>query len=124
MTFVGSTFSIILGKLLKVMRDTYPHGDLSQSDVAKVLDTSVMSISRLEKGTAELTVSDLEKISHFFEIPADKLLTLAITIKNILIEQKCLVLSNKHEAKQMKDLKMIDSQMIYELCLKLYKQKN
>lgn len=108
---------------MKVMRDTYPRGALSQGEIAKVLDTSVMSISRLEKGAAELTVSDLEKLSQFFEIPADRLLTMAITIKNILIEQKCLILSNKHEAKKMKDLKMIDPHMIYELCMKVYKQK-
>ncbi len=122
MEFIGSTFSIILGKLMKVMRDTYPQKSLSQSDIAKVLDTSVMSISRLEKGTAELSVSDLERLAQFFEIPADTLLTIAIKIKNIFIEQKCLILANKHEAKKMKNLKMIDHLMIYELCKKVYQQ--
>ena len=83
--FVGTTFALILGQLVKVLRDsTTP--PMTQSDIAKILDTSVMSVSRLEKGTSELSVAELECLSQYFQIPADKLIKVCIDVKNLLID--------------------------------------
>lgn len=113
---VGTTFSVILGQLLKALRTTVT--PLSQGDVATALNTSVMSISRLEKGTSELSVPDLEKLGHFFEIKPTQLFEIALKVKTILVEQKCLVLQNKHELKKLNDFEKIDNDLIYGLCVK------
>lgn len=113
---VGTTFSIILGQLLKALRTTVT--PLSQGDVATALNTSVMSVSRLEKGTSELSVPDLEKLGHFFEIKPTKLFDIALQVKNILVEQKCLVLQDKHELKQLGEFEQIDNDLVYGLCVK------
>lgn len=111
---------MILGQLVKMLRDEYVSGPLTQADIAKVLDASVMTVSRLEKGSADLSVSDLERLAEFFEIPADQLVKIALDVKRVLIEQKCLVLQNKHQLRKMREFKKLDRQIIYDLCKKIF----
>lgn len=112
---IGTTFTLISGQMLKAMRDAR---SLSQTRIAKALDTSVMSISRLEKGDADLTLSELEQIAHFFTVQPGALLDSLITVKTLLIKQGCTVLADKHALKKIKEFKKIDRLMIYELCVK------
>ncbi len=112
---IGTTFTIITGQMLKAMRDTH---SMSQTRISKALDTSVMSISRLEKGDADLTISELEQIAHFFEVSPGALLDAVINVKTLLIKQGCTILADKHALKKIKGFKKIDRLMIYELCVK------
>ncbi|MBK67414.1 MAG: hypothetical protein CMP22_04705 [Rickettsiales bacterium] len=118
MQYVGTTFSLILGQLVKVLRDSKTP-QMTQSDIAKILDTSVMSVSRLEKGTSDLSVAELERLSEFFQVPADKLIKISIEVKSLLIAQKCIVLQDKHQLKKMKEFKKLDRNIVYELCKKV-----
>ena len=116
---VGTTFAIISGQVIKVFRDHAKGGALSQSDIAKALDTSVMSVSRFEKGTGELSVSDLEQLAQFFDVKPDAFLNIMLNVKNLLVQQGCVILPNKHKVKGMKEFKKLDRSMIYEICKKI-----
>lgn len=115
---VGTTFSIILGQMIKVLREMRSNEALSQGDLATVINVSVMSISRLEKGDAEMTVPEMERFALFFEITPEKFLAVALQIKGVLVQQKCVVLQNKHELKALSNFKKLDRMLIHDLCRK------
>lgn len=115
---IGTSFPIILGQMIKVLRETNVHKPLSQGDLAGVIKVSVMSISRLEKGDAELTVPEMERFALFFDMTPEKFLSTALQVKKVLIQQKCVVLQNKHELKAQSNFKKLDRALIHDLCKK------
>lgn len=60
-------------KLIK-LRDLRKKYNLSQSDLAKILNLSQNAISRYEKGEADPDLETLKKISQFFKVSIDYLL--------------------------------------------------
>lgn len=58
----------------KKIRDLRAKNNKSQEDLGNHLSKSHAAISDIERGKTELSVSDLNKIAQFFDVPAETLL--------------------------------------------------
>lgn len=61
-----------LDKLIALRIDN----DLSQKDVAKIIDKSQQGYDHIEKRRAKLTIEDFKKLCEFYKVSADELLNL------------------------------------------------
>lgn len=71
----------------KRLREVREDRDLSQSDVAKVLQKSQQGYSHIENGRAELKIDDLITLCRFYDLSADYMVGLTDR-PNRLITQK------------------------------------
>lgn len=71
----------------KRLREVREDRDLSQSDVAKVLQKSQQGYSHIENGRAELKIDDLITLCRFYDLSADYMVGLTDR-PNRLISQK------------------------------------
>ena len=53
------------------MRDLREDNDLTQREVAKVINKSQQGYSHIEDGRAELKIDDLIKLCKFYDVSAD-----------------------------------------------------
>ena len=53
------------------MRNLREDGDLTQREVAAVINKSQQGYSHIEDGRAELKIDDLIKLCHFYKVSAD-----------------------------------------------------
>ena len=82
---VMNTTKIILEGVRKVdyrerIKAVREDRDLSQEEVGKLLHKSQQGYNHIEKGRAELTISDLVKLCRFYDLSADYLIGLTDTI--------------------------------------------
>lgn len=61
-----------LDKLIALRIDN----DLSQKDVAKIIDKSQQGYDHIEKRRAKLTIEDFKKLCEFYKVSSDELLKL------------------------------------------------
>lgn len=82
---------MIIIKYNKRLYDLRTDKDLTQEDIAKILNTSKQSYGRYENGTRKLSIEDLIKLAQFYQVSTDYILGLTdiktqyknkITIKN------------------------------------------
>ncbi|MBQ2940515.1 MAG: helix-turn-helix transcriptional regulator [Clostridia bacterium] len=55
----------------KIMRELREDRDLTQTDIAKVINKSQQGYSHIESGRAELKIDDLIKLCDFYDVSAD-----------------------------------------------------
>ncbi|MBP3937084.1 MAG: helix-turn-helix transcriptional regulator [Clostridia bacterium] len=55
----------------KIMRELREDRDLTQTDIAKVINKSQQGYSHIESGRAELKIDDLIKLCDFYHVSAD-----------------------------------------------------
>ncbi len=60
----------------EILRDTREDRDLTQSDIARVLNTTQQVYSRYENGTNEIPVRHIITLCRYYNISADYLLGL------------------------------------------------
>lgn len=58
-------------KYRKIMRELREDRDLTQREVAKVINKSQQGYSHIEDGRAELKIEDLIKLCRFYGVSAD-----------------------------------------------------
>ncbi len=58
-----------IGNRIRELRVALNGKGISQGDLASAMKTTANTISRWETATYKPTVSDLEKLAHFFEVP-------------------------------------------------------
>ncbi len=63
-------------KYYEVLRELREDRDLTQSDIAKVLNTTQQVYSRYEKGINEIPIRHIIKLCKFYSISADYILGL------------------------------------------------
>lgn len=60
----------------QILRDLREDHDLTQADVAKILGTTQQVYSRYEKGINEMPIRHLRTLCLYYNISADKVLSL------------------------------------------------
>ena len=60
----------------QIIRELREDRDLSQTDVAKVLNTTQQMYSRYENGECELPIRHLKTLCGFYEVSADYILSI------------------------------------------------
>lgn len=58
----------------QIIRELREDRDMTQADVAKVLDTTQQMYSRYENGTCELPIRHLKTLCQFYEVSPDYIL--------------------------------------------------
>lgn len=66
-----STISIKFGKKVKAIR---LEKDMSQADLAKLLDVHVTYISGIERGLRNMSLKNLEKLAKALKVPIEELI--------------------------------------------------
>ena len=66
----GVDFMIHLGRLKALREDR----DLSQTQIAKILDISQVTYSQYERGVRELHIDQLKTLCEFYNVSADYIL--------------------------------------------------
>ena len=61
-------------KYIKILRDLREDRDLTQSQVAEILETSQTMYARYERGANELPIRHLLKLCDFYGVSADYIL--------------------------------------------------
>ena len=58
----------------QIIRELREDRDLSQADIAKLLNTTQQMYSRYENGTCEMPIRHLLKLCEFYDVTADYVL--------------------------------------------------
>lgn len=66
-----STISIKFGKKVKAIR---LEKDMSQADLAKLLDVHVTYISGIERGLRNMSLKNVEKLAKALKVPIEELI--------------------------------------------------
>lgn len=66
-----STISIKFGKKVKAIR---LEKDMSQADLAKLLDVHVTYISGIERGIRNMSLQNIEKLAKALKVPIEELI--------------------------------------------------
>ena len=66
-----STISIKFGKKVKTIR---LEKDMSQADLAKLLDVHVTYISGIERGIRNMSLKNIEKLAKALKVPIEELI--------------------------------------------------
>jgi transcriptional regulator with XRE-family HTH domain len=66
-----STISIKFGKKVKAIR---LEKDMSQADLAKLLDVHVTYISGIERGIRNMSLKNIEKLAKALKVPIEELI--------------------------------------------------
>lgn len=61
-------------KYIKIIRDLREDNDLTQQQVADILETSQTMYARYERGANELPIRHLLKLCEFYKVSADYIL--------------------------------------------------
>lgn len=69
--------------LYQRIKDLREDNDLTQSDVAKILDTTQQQYGRYENGQREIPVHHLITLCRFYNVSADFLLGLTDVVKKL-----------------------------------------
>ena len=69
-------------ELGRKIRDLRTRNGKSQEELGKFLDKSHAAVSDIERGKSEMSVSDLTKISQFFEVSVESFLNTNIYLLN------------------------------------------
>ena len=64
------------------LRNIREDRDLTQAELGKVLDKSQQGYNHIEIGRAELKIDDLVKLCRFYDLSADYLIGLVLSIGN------------------------------------------
>lgn len=91
---LATSYALILGQMVKTLRTS---NGLDQMDVANVLGTSNMTISRIESGETVLDVPQMEKLARFFKMDPVEFFQQSIRIKEVAERQNIYVLPSKKD---------------------------
>ena len=63
--------------MYKRIKDLREDGDLKQSDIAKIINTTQQQYSKIENGKSEPTAEKLIKLAQFYKVSVDYILGLS-----------------------------------------------
>ncbi|MBR7060392.1 MAG: helix-turn-helix transcriptional regulator [Eubacterium sp.] len=63
--------------MYKRIKDLREDGDLKQSDIAKIINTTQQQYSKIENGKSEPTAEKLIKLSQYYKVSVDYILGLS-----------------------------------------------
>ena len=75
-------------KLVNRLKDIREDNDLSQSDIAKILSTTVQQVSKWETGSQKMGIEKYLKLEHYYIISIDYLVGLIDTPKKLKYAKK------------------------------------
>jgi transcriptional regulator with XRE-family HTH domain len=101
---LATSYATILGQMIRNLRD---NSNLDQSKLAKALDVSVMTISRIESGDTVLEVPQMEKVATFFGMEPLEFFKKSLEIKKATEQEHVVVLPSKKELNKKPDLAII-----------------
>lgn len=91
---IATSYSTILGQMIRKLRE---EKGFDQADLAKHLDVSVMTVSRIESGDTVLDVPQMEKTAEFFDIPPLQFFDMSLKTKQSIEKKNYTVVQNKKQ---------------------------